>query len=67
MQGKIPKDHTSLFLRILSLEPPGTLHLFWKTLTMRLTMKLQKKMIPQPPKVNDPKKDSEIKNEVGKS
>ena len=67
MQGKIPKDHTSLFLRILSLEPPGILRLFWKTLTMRLTMKLQKKIITQPPKVNDPQNDGEIKNKVGKS
>jgi hypothetical protein len=67
MQGKIPKDHTSLFLRILSLEPPGTLRLFWKTFIMRLTMNLQKKMIAQPSKVNDPKQDSQIKDEVGKS
>ena len=67
MQGKIPKDHAPLFLRILSLEPPGTLSLLWKTFTMRITMKLHKKMVQQPLKVDDRQKDSEIKNEVGKS
>src|SRR4030043_477011 len=50
MQGKIPKDHTPLFLRILSLEPPGTLRLLWETFTTNIAMKVQKKFAPQPVK-----------------
>jgi len=66
MQGKIPKDHMPLFLRILSLEPSGVLCLLWKTFTTKLTMKLHNKMIQQPAKVTDSQKDTEIKNEIGK-
>lgn len=67
MQGKIPKDHTPLFLRILSLNPPNMFFLFWKTLMLKLTTKLQKKMIQQPDTIADPQKDSEPKNNIGKS
>ena len=45
MQGKIPKDHTPLFLRILSLDTPNSFSLLWKTFLTRVTMKLQKKVI----------------------
>lgn len=67
MQGKIPKDHTPLFLRILSLNPPNMFMLFWKTLWLKLNTKLQNKLIQQPSTITDTQKDSEPKNDVGKS
>lgn len=67
MQGKIPKDHTPLFLRLLSLDPPNMFSLFWKTLWLKLNTKLQNKLIKQPSTVTDTQKDSEPKNDIGKS
>lgn len=65
-QGKIPKDHTALFLRILSFETPGTLCLLWKSFTARLSMKLQKKKIQQSTIVIDSQKDTDIENKSWK-
>jgi len=66
MQGKIPKDHAPLFLRILSLGPPNLFSFVWKSFTTKWIMKLQKKVIDQVPKPPDKQKDGEIKNEIGK-
>jgi len=67
IQGKIPKDHAPLFLRILSLEPPNKFQILWQTFFIRLNTKLQKKVIQQPTTIPDTQKNSEQKNDVGKS
>lgn len=64
MQGKIPKDHTALFLRILSLDQTNSLYLLWKTFLYRFTLKLQKKFVKQPHTINDRQNNSEIKDEI---
>jgi len=65
-QGKIPKDHTPLFLRILSVSPPNIFSFVWQAYVTKWVMKLQKKIINQVPTPSNNRKDCEIKNEIGK-
>lgn len=64
MQGKIPKDQVQLFMRILSLEPHGTLCLLWKTFENNIVMKLQKKYMRQQPKPPESQDDAKPKEDV---
>jgi hypothetical protein len=64
-QGKIPKDHTPQFLRILSAEPPNIFSFVWQSFRTKWIMKLQKKAMDQIPKPADTQKDSKPKGDIG--
>jgi hypothetical protein len=65
-QGKIPKEHTPQFLRILSVEPLNIFSFVWQSFKTKWIMKLQKKAIDRVPKPSDSQEDSEPKSEIGK-